>query len=73
VPDTILFFLSVSVFFVGEISEREKKSVLFRLVRPGANAMITIFFDFRQFALKMAPFLKNQCYDQFFHKKTSSM
>jgi hypothetical protein len=35
--------------------------------RPGVDAMITIFFDFRQFSpKKMAFFLTNQCYGQIF-------
>jgi hypothetical protein len=41
---------------------------------PGADVMITIFCDFRQFSAKqIAVFLKNQCYDQIFAKSSSSL
>jgi hypothetical protein len=39
------------------------------LSTPGVDVMITIFCDFPQFsAKKLAFFLKNQCFDQFFSK-----
>jgi hypothetical protein len=50
------------------VPEQPTLLLILHFSAPGADVMITIFCDFRQFSAKNAVFLKNQCYDQNFEK-----
>jgi hypothetical protein len=61
-----LIFVCAPWLKVGTYSEKLFFTFLVDAV-PGADVMITIFCDFRQFsAKKIGVFLKNQCYCQIF-------
>jgi hypothetical protein len=59
---------NLATLLLGRVFPTREQGMKFLRGRQGANVMIVIFSDFREFCAKNCDFLEKQCYDQDFRE-----